>query len=160
MPIHKSLYSQDSNEWCTPLWLFELLDNEFGFKLDAAATDDNTLCENYYTKEEDGLTGPWHPYTTYVNPPYSGYQTALKWLTKAYAESVLGCTVVMLLPARTSNIWFHNFALKAAEIRFVDGRLRFQGANNSAPFPSMVVIFKHGITYPIIGPSINARRRT
>jgi len=30
-----------------------------------------------------------------------------------------------------------------AEIRFLRGRLRFGGAKNSAPFPSMIVVFRH-----------------
>lgn len=47
----------------------------------------------------------------------------------------------MLLPARTDTKWFHDYILGKAEIRFLKGRLKFGGANNSAPFPSMIVIF-------------------
>jgi hypothetical protein len=32
--------------------------------------------------------------------------------------------------------------MNADEIRFIKGRLRFEGATNNAPFPSVVVIFK------------------
>lgn len=31
-----------------------------------------------------------------------------------------------------------------AEIRFLRGRLKFGGSKNSAPFPSMVVVFRGG----------------
>ena len=53
-----------------------------------------------------------------------------------------GATVVMLLPARTDTRWFHDYIYGKAEIRFVKGRLKFGGAKNSAPFPSMVVVFR------------------
>ena len=49
--------------------------------------------------------------------------------------------VVMLLPARTDTAWFHDYVMEATEIRFIRGRLKFGDAVNSAPFPSMVVIF-------------------
>lgn len=48
----------------------------------------------------------------------------------------------MLLPARTDTRWFHEFIYGKAEIRFVRGRLKFGNATNSAPFPSMVVVWR------------------
>jgi site-specific DNA-methyltransferase (adenine-specific) len=48
---------------------------------------------------------------------------------------------VMLLPARTDTAWFHDFIYHKSEIRFIRGRLKFWDAKNSAPFPSMVVVF-------------------
>ena len=51
-------------------------------------------------------------------------------------------TVVMLLPARTDTAWFHDYIYGKAEIRFIRGRLKFVGSKNSAPFPSMVCIFR------------------
>ena len=48
----------------------------------------------------------------------------------------------MLLPARTDTRWFHEFIYDKSEIRFVKGRLKFGNASASAPFPSMVVIFR------------------
>jgi site-specific DNA-methyltransferase (adenine-specific) len=49
---------------------------------------------------------------------------------------------VYLIPARTDTRWFHQIVLPhAKEIRFIRGRLKFGGATNGAPFPSMVVIF-------------------
>ena len=50
--------------------------------------------------------------------------------------------IVMLLPARTDTKWFHDYILGKAEVRFIKGRLKFGGAKNSAPFPSMVVVFR------------------
>jgi len=161
--ISDVMWSRKSNEWITPQWLYDLLNKEFEFELDPAATDDNARCDEYYTIEEDGLQCPWAPSTTYVNPPYSPWQTALKWVKKAYTESQLGAVVVMLLPVRTSNIWFHKYVMKSAEIRFMNGRLVFANSPPEgwgAPFPSMIVVFRPGNYWPIIGPTINARNRS
>ncbi len=50
----------------------------------------------------------------------------------------------MLIPARTDTKWFHEYIYDKpnVEIRFLKGRLKFVGAEHSAPFPSMVVIFR------------------
>ena len=49
---------------------------------------------------------------------------------------------MFLIPARTDTKWFHEIVLPhAQEIRFLRGRLKFGGMKNSAPFPSMLVIF-------------------
>jgi len=63
------------------------------------------------------------------------------WVKKAYRESLLGVTVVCLLPARTDTRWWHEYVMWG-EVRFVRGRLKFGDAKNSAPFPSAVCVFR------------------
>lgn len=76
----------------------------------------------------------------FCNPPYG--RVIGDWVKKAYEESQQPDTlVVMLIPARTDTKWFHDYIYHKAEIRFIRGRLKFGGSKNSAPFPSMVVIF-------------------
>lgn len=138
--IGDALFSSASVEWSTPQEVFDKLDDEFHFTLDAAATQENAKCERYYTKDQDGLKNPWGG-VVWCNPPY-GRKIGL-WVRKAYESThENGSTVVMLLPARTDTKWFHGYILHRAEIRFIAGRLKFGGAKNSAPFPSMVVIFR------------------
>lgn len=48
----------------------------------------------------------------------------------------------MLIPARTDTVAFHEYIYNKAEVRFVKGRLKFGGSKDSAPFPSMVVVFR------------------
>lgn len=72
-----------------------------------------------------------------MNPPY-GRNIGL-WVHKA---ATCGATVVCLLPARTDTRWFHEYIYHKAEIRFLRGRLKFGDSKNSAPFPSMIVIFR------------------
>ena len=67
-------------------------------------------------------------------------------MKKAFEESQKENTIVVcLIPARTDTKWFHEYIYQKAEVRFVRGRLKFGGAKHSAPFPSMVVIFRQSI---------------
>lgn len=75
-----------------------------------------------------------------MNPPYS--KSIAKWIKKAWYESLRGVTTVALLPARTDTTWFHRYIYQRAEVRFLRGRLQFEGAEQSAPFGSMIVIFR------------------
>lgn len=135
------LFSSKEEKWATPQDFFDKLNEEFHFTLDAAASSDNAKCTNYFTEEQDGLTQSWGGHTVWCNPPYCR-KTGL-WVKKAYEEHQrTGCTVVMLLPSRTDVKWFHDYILGKAEIRFIKGRLKFGGSKNSAPFPSIVVIYR------------------
>lgn len=135
------LFSSKEEKWATPQDFFDKLNEEFHFTLDAAASSDNAKCTNYFTEEQDGLAQSWGGHTVWCNPPYCR-KTGL-WVKKAYEEHQrTGCTVVMLLPSRTDVRWFHDYILGKAEIRFIKGRLKFGGSKNSAPFPSIVVIYR------------------
>ena len=135
------MFSSKSVIWETPQDFFDKLDIEFHFTLDAAALKENAKCKNYYTPEENGLKKEWNG-IVWCNPPYGRKETGM-WVKKAYEEYTRGCkTIVMLLPARTDTKWFHEYIYGKAEIRFVKGRLKFGGAKDAAPFPSMVVVFK------------------
>lgn len=75
-----------------------------------------------------------------MNPPYG--RELPKWIAKGYEEWKKGKTVVFLIPSRTDTKFWHNYCMKATEIRFIKGRLKFDDQENSAPFPSAIVIFK------------------
>jgi site-specific DNA-methyltransferase (adenine-specific) len=134
------LFSSKTDLWETPQDLFDKLNNEFQFTLDVCATPENAKCDKFYTEEQDGLKHPWKG-TVWCNPPYG--RGIGQWVRRALFASVSGSTVVMLLPARTDTKWFHDYIYKRnnVEIRFIRGRLKFGGSKNSAPFPSMVVVF-------------------
>ena len=141
MTINKGLFTSKTPEWETPQDLFDELNEKYNFQLDVCANMHNTKCKKYYTKEQDGLKQDWRKDCRdwkWMNPPYG--REISKWVEKAAKERY----VVALLPARTDTRWFHNYIYNKpkTEIRFIKGRLKFGGAKNSAPFPSMIVIFK------------------
>ena len=135
------MFSSKTDLWSTPNDLFDKLNDEFHFTLDPCSTHENAKCYKHFTEEENGLLQDWGNEVVFCNPPY-GRQIKY-WVKKAYEESQKDNTnIVMLIPARTDTIYFHEYIYHKAEIRFIKGRLKFGNAKNSAPFPSMVVIFE------------------
>lgn len=135
--FNEGMRSSVTDLWATPDDFFKEIDREFRFNIDVCATSDNAKCDSYYTRECDGLSKDWSG-RCWMNPPYG--REIGKWVEKAFNSN---CEVVVgLLPARTDTKWFHDFIYGKAEIRFIKGRLKFGGAKNSAPFPSMLVIWR------------------
>lgn len=123
--IGRALFSSASEHWATPGHLYKELDKEFHFNFDPCPLGG-----------EGGLIADWRGKRVYCNPPYG--RGIKKWLEKRHGTQVC----VYLLPARTDTKWWHNDAMKADEIRFLQGRLKFGDSKNSAPFPSVVLVFK------------------
>lgn len=138
MSVH---FSSQSNEWETPQDLFDKLNAEFHFTLDPCANAVNAKCKNFFQIADNGLEKDWSSETVFMNPPYG--REIGKWVEKAFTESQKGATVVCLIPARTDTKYWHEFVMKG-EIRFIKGRLKFNGSKSNAPFPSAVVIFSNG----------------
>ena len=136
------MFSSKSNDWATPQDFYNQLDAEFEFTLDPCASQSSAKCASFYTADDDGLSKDWEGHTVFMNPPYG--RKIGNWIQKAYEEGEKSNTrVVALIPARTDTKYWHNYCMKATEIRFVKGRLKFGQGNtkNSAPFPSAVVVF-------------------
>jgi hypothetical protein len=84
----------------------------------------------------NGLSESWAGKRVYCNPPYG--RGVGDWLAKAREAEL----AVFLLPSRTDTKWWHEYAMKADEIRFLRGRLKFGDAKNGAPFPSVVLVYR------------------
>ena len=136
------MFSSKAMDWATPQSFFNQLDSEFHFTLDPCANESNHKCARYFTEADDGLKQSWGGQTVFCNPPYG---KAIKdWVKKCSEEAKQpNTTVVLLIPARTDTAYFHDYIYQKpdVEIRFLRGRLKFGDGKNSAPFPSMVVIF-------------------
>lgn len=143
--IHKSLYSSRSEEWSTPQALFNQLDAEFHFTLDPCATPENAKCQKFFTKQDDGLSQEWAGERVFLNPPYG--RQIKEWIKKAATSKTL---VVALIHARTDTRWWHEWVEPyAKEIRFIKGRVCFDGPHdaeknptNRPTFPSVLVVWK------------------
>ncbi len=131
-------FMSEKMDWGTPQDLFDRLNQEFHFTLDVCALPENAKCKRFFSPKENGLLQKWTGFC-WMNPPYG--REIEQWMQKALQESERGATVVCLVPARTDTEWWHKYALQG-EIRFIRGRVKFQGANATAPFPSAIVIFR------------------
>lgn len=130
-------------DWATPDVLFEPVNREFGFTLDAAADATNAKAEKFFCATVDGLRQDWGNHVVWLNPPYGDRGNKLSdWIKKALESSRRGATVVLLIPARTNTNWFHDLCLKHGEVRFVRGRPKFGGASHGLPQPLCFTIFR------------------
>lgn len=138
-----TMFSSASNEWATPAHLFEELNKEFKFTLDPCSTHENAKVERHFTQEDDGLAQDWGKSVVFMNPPYG--RAVAVWMKKAHEASKLGATVVCLVPSRTETRWWHEYAMPH-EVRFIRGRLKFNGHKWNAPFPSAIIVMRPALT--------------
>ena len=138
-------FSSKNIIWETPKVLFDHLNAVHSFTLDVCALPENAKCKKFYTPDIDGLSQDWKDNICWMNPPYG--REIGKWVKKAYEATFMdwrprGAKVVCLLPARTDTAWWHDYVLPHGKIEFLRGRLKFSGHKDSAPFPSVIVIFE------------------
>ena len=128
--MNKGLFTSIRNDWKTPKALYEQLDKEFHFDFDPCPAN----------PKFDGLSVSWGG-SNFCNPSYG--REIGKWIKKGFEEWQKGKVVVFLIPSRTDTSYWHSYIMKAVEIRFLRGRLRFNDSGKPAPFPSAVVVFNH-----------------
>lgn len=150
-------------EWGTPTDFFEGVQDLLGlFTLDAAASKENAKVriagvhplgfkdakgydpyrKGFLTKQDDALALPWRG-RVWLNPPYG--RAIAAWVQKVREESLRPEVelVAVLLPSRTDLPWFQSVVLaEASLLYFIAGRLRFEGAQHVAPFPSFLAVFR------------------
>jgi phage N-6-adenine-methyltransferase len=147
----------DKDEARTPPSLFKKLDQRWKFAVDLACTRLNCMVHSgiFHDEGYDTLKMDWNRiielgqvrgednFSGYCNPPYSNPEP---FIVKAYEESLKGVAIVMLLPSDTSTKVFHHYTMKASEIIFTEGRVKFNNPDGTpmkgAPkFGNMVVVF-------------------
>ena len=130
--VAKALFSSNTDDWSTPVDLYNKLNKEFNFNYDPCPLH----------ADFDGLETDWKE-RVFVNPPYSNVKD---FLIKAHEElRKKSEVIVFLVPSRTDVKWFHEYVYHKASLRFIKGRLKFGGSKNAAPFPNMLCIFKKEI---------------
>jgi site-specific DNA-methyltransferase (adenine-specific) len=144
--LTSGLFTSRTEEWETPYHVFSAINAEYQFQVDVCATSENTKCKVYFDKTDDGLQKEWSPYRCWMNPPYG--KNISKWMKKAFEESQRGSLVVCLVPSRTDTKWWHDWVMRASEIRFISGRISFGNQKQSAPFPSCIIIYYPELSNP------------
>lgn len=125
--------------YSTPQPVFDALNREFNFVVDLCADPDNAKCERRFPRETslshtwDGRGAAW------LNPPY-GKEIA-DWVRKAVDTKRL---IVGFLPGRTNAPWWHDYVMRAREIRFVRRKVSFanrDGCKGVPPWGAVVAIW-------------------
>ena len=130
---------QDPNSRQTPLGLFNILDGEFHFEIDIAATKENSL--RGVPPDNALAMDSWEEWKSiFCNPPYQPTSELTLWVARCSVESKL-CKnkIVMLLPSTTGARWFQHLVLGKAELRFINDRVSFGGGRPK--WASIVVVF-------------------
>ena len=133
------LHSSAKSDWGTPQKLFDHLDRLFDFELDVCASGENKKCNLFIDEQMEGLTYPFGGNSCWMNPPYGRGIGA--WIEKAAKHQT-----VALIPARPDTRWFQTVWEHAETICFMQGRVKFEGAQNGAPFPTAIAVFGHCLT--------------
>ena len=112
------------SEWETPQAFFDILNAEFHFTLDVCALRETAKCDLFYALEQNALERSWLNQRCWMNPPYD--KSIGLWVKKAYETAQAGGLVVALIQGRSTDtkMW-HDFVMRASEIRFIRDRLHF-----------------------------------
>lgn len=147
--MNGGMFSSELPNWGTPQYLFDALNAEFEFNLDACADASNHKCDRYFDEADDALSKKWSG-RVWMNPPYG--RVIGDWVRYAYEQVQCGNAdiVVALVPMRSETKWFHDYGMKAVEFRLLNKRLTFdipkgEGSElkgHNAPFPSVILVFQ------------------
>ena len=155
--IMGDLISSDLDEgmkdnWGTDPLIFNALDNEFNFLVDAACSEENGMCFIKLTKERNALNIDWASLlesftqrTVWINPPY-GRGMIKQYMSKCIEQKEKGVTSVLLVPATLDAQWLPIESV--SEIRIITGgRLSFYHPITNKKIAgntkgSMIVIFR------------------
>ena len=146
--------SAEDDRFQTPKWLFDALNNDYDFRLDACAEKEVAKCSHYFSPEQDSLRHGWAKFgSIFCNPPYNWHHLE-RWVVKGFLEAQKGATVVMLLPYFKSYSWFRFVVIPFAEIRQIQGLVIYPGYGNqrgkcagnrgNRPFDTVVAVFRKG----------------
>ncbi len=129
-------FSSSTDKHNTPQNILDaVVDCLGGIDLDPCSNGEphNVPARQYYTEEQDGLTQEWKG-RIYMNPPYG--RDIDSWVDKLCREHEArrAYECLALVPARPDTQWW--IKLRDYPVCFVEGRLKFGDAENSAPFPS------------------------
>ncbi len=157
---------EGNNEYATPQYFFDYLDEIFNFTLDVCASDHNHKCEHFFYKERDGLSEPWEKERVWMNPPYG--RGMWDWVKKAaitdfkiFNDRYETGMVVGLIPARTCTIAFHEYVVNQKDcfVTYIRGRIAFdhpiKGITREAPFSPLIVVW--GLPYRRLPKSLSIK---
>jgi len=122
----REIVSDSKQDWATPQWLFDVLNEEMKFEVDLMAAWYNAKLPTFYGPGsklgEDVFAQDWGNIRGFANPPYKALEHCLEFAVRQANE---GAETTWLVPANTDTKWFHEYAVKG-QIQFFKGRIFFE----------------------------------
>lgn len=131
------------DNWSTEQVLFDALDKEFSFVSDLAASSSNAKLKTYFDEYDNSLSKDWTRFEGYkwLNPPYSTGSIE-PFMAKVAAEAKRGAKIVTLTRMDSSTEWYKRYIHNVArQIRLLEHRVKFIGAESAYNFPCVVCVF-------------------
>ena len=127
-------FSHNTDNWKTPSELMKAL-------LELGWIDTFPFMSVY-----DELQKNYNNQKLFVNPPYSQMRLVVGWIEDQIKR---GNQILLLIPARTDTKYFHKLLIWNPTIFFIQGRLKFNDTNSSAPFPSIIMWLDNKFKFPL-----------
>lgn len=126
------------DDYQTPKYIFEQLNDIFNFTTDASCTSENKLCPQGFCIDQgfDGLKVSWSYHRIFCNPPFSNKEL---WLEKAHKEVTEGkCPVcIMILPLNAmSTQAVHKYIMNSYHYEILEQRISFIKPDDGQPDPN------------------------
>ncbi len=129
-------------DWRTPRRLFNTLQRDYRFDIDAAASPQNALLPRYFT---DVFRETLCAEMAFCNPPFSAIADFLEW-GRMQVSSDPRSGIVFLLPANVDTRWYHEQVHGKGHVCLFRGRVSYDPPDlttkrSSPSFPSMLVSY-------------------
>lgn len=149
MTTPKQKPGRSKQNYGTPDDFLDAVERRFGaIHFDLAADDENAVCENYYTKEQDSLKQDWSILkgNLWLNPPFGHIKPwAEKCSDYGYEKereliNIKG-QLLFLTPASVGANWFVENVFMQSHVIFLQGRITFVGCKDSYPKDCILSVF-------------------
>ena len=117
--------SGESDEWHTPLYIFEALDLQFDLDVAAPIEGPRYVPANNWLSDS-ALDSVWSG-VVWMNPPFGHQSTKRKWLSKFFNHG----NGIALMPDRTSAPWWQEYSVKADAVLFISPKIKFERLDGS-----------------------------
>lgn len=109
-----------SNEWYTPLYVFEALNVSFDLDVASPEIKIHSCVPANYFYSSDGLGKQWKGFV-WMNPPFGNQKNKYLWINRFINHG----NGIALMPDRSSAPWWQYLAENTDAILAVKGRIKF-----------------------------------
>lgn len=142
VPPRPRASNPDGQVTATPWDFFNILNAEFNFAVDLAASEHNAKCERYLTRYDNAFTVDWSLLAPgrwlWLNPPFADLTP---WAERCAFEKARGAKIALLTQASVDTFWYRDHVEGVAEVRFLNPRIKFIGHKHTFPKPLMLSLF-------------------